>query len=54
MADERNWGVYDTWQGRWCPRPWTSYCEALRTVDDYNEREAIGSRRYRAQRRPES
>ena len=54
VGEERDWSVFDSWQGRWCPRPWTSYDEALRTAEDYNKREAIGSRRYQAQRRPES
>lgn len=47
------WGVFDTWQERWCPRQWTSYNDALDTATEYNKREASGSRRYRAQRRPE-
>ena len=54
QSNKRNWGVFDTWQGRWCPRQWTSYDEALTAATKYNEREAIGSRRYQAQRRPES
>lgn len=52
--NERNWGVFDTWQGRWCPRQRSSYDDALQAAYEYNKREAIGSNRYQAQRRPES
>ena len=48
--DERNWGVFDTWQGRWCPRHPSSYYEASKVSELYNEREEIGSKRYVAKR----
>lgn len=52
--DPHEWGVFDTWQGRWCPRAWTSYATALTASREYNKREEPGSHRYQAQRRPES
>jgi len=49
----REWCVWDSWQSRWCPRPNMTYLEADRRAAEYNEREAIGSKRYVALRRVE-
>ena len=52
-VDDNYWGVFDTWQDRWCPVPRMSFIAALHASGQYNEREAIGAKRYVAKRLPE-
>ena len=53
-VDDNYWGVFDTWQDRWCPVPRMSFIAALHASGQYNEREGVGAKRYVAKRLPES
>jgi hypothetical protein len=53
--DAAGWGVFDSWQSRWCPLPDLSYAAALHRSRLYNLEDGEASAyRYRAQRKPET
>lgn len=51
-VDRERWGVWDTWQSRWCPLPLLTFIAACSRAEDYNAKEAVGSGRYQARGRP--